>query len=152
MGLKFVDEASTQTRKPFSLKDYFLSSAQRPVCIFPENTKTNRKGVLNCQSQAVRDIFELSKITPSLKIRVHLNKYAFDYFDPKNTTDETGFYKVVSTSFQVWNSVLTYVHDKSMATLNENNWDKRTHGSVEEFQLSVLHSLLCDVDNRISVK
>jgi len=151
MGLKFL---STETKKykSFDIEKYIQSSNQIPLVIFPENTKTNRKGVLKVRSNLMDNLYTMINDHSKILIRAEVYSKCFKYNDVNNTTEYHG----VKTLFFICSQFINYANVYTQDILNANfskeaDYDKKAFRNSEEYLDDVLQSFISDHDNRLRV-
>ncbi len=146
MGLKFL---SGNNYRRFDINTHFADREEAvPLVIFPECTKTNRKGVLSIRSNLMDELYTL---VGSKRILVW-SEYAvvrYKYFSPNNTTEYLGIKDLFHTLSQVYNSIDIYsmmIHNQD---LNRNaTYDKLKFKSVEEYLDNNIQSCIADPVNK----
>jgi hypothetical protein len=151
MGLRFL---STKRNKltPFDLEKYIGSPNHIPLVIFPENTKTNRKGVLSIKSNLMDMIYNLVNDHQKLLLRAEITVKKYKFFSPNNTIDVFGLMNVFWTCCQFYNEIELISQD-----IQNNNFDKSLsydrvkYNRVEEYLDSNLQSYLGEPNYRNTV-
>lgn len=95
-GIKFPQILKEESDDVFySVEDlmtsqkFLCNNAKRPVCIFPELTKTNGLGILNIEADIIAMIMEAAK-NKEIKITAIRFDHKFKYFSSFNSYDEVG--------------------------------------------------------------
>lgn len=68
---------------------FLCNNSKRPVCIFPELSKTNGLGILNIEADIIAMIVEAAK-NKEIKITAIRFDHKFKYFSSFNSYDEVG--------------------------------------------------------------
>jgi hypothetical protein len=148
MGLKFLN---TKTKKfsAFDIETYVQKHNQIPLVIFPENTKTNRKGVLSIRSNLMDILYKVINDHGKILIRSEIVVKKFKYFGPSNTTEFLGLWKLFWTLCQLYNEIEIYSQDIPNSNFDKGmNFDRIKFNRVEDFLDVNLQSQLVEPNNR----
>jgi hypothetical protein len=151
LGLKFLNTKNKYNK--FDLENHILRPNQIPIVIFPENTKTNRKGILVIRSNLLDDIYNNINSHTKMLFRAEIIEHQFTYFSPKNTTEFYGFKTLFWTCSQIYNKVNIYSQDLTLSSGFDKSqeFDRKKFRNVTEFIDNNLQTYLCEPNNRQTV-
>jgi hypothetical protein len=142
MGLKFLS-TDTKKYKAFNVENYIENTNQIPLVVFPENTKTNREGVLNIRSNNMDTLYRLINIHGKLLYRSEIFVKKYKYFTTYNTTEYYGLKNLILTASQIYNTVEIYSQDIPNVNFEKNtNCERNKYKTNEEYFDDNLQSLL----------
>jgi hypothetical protein len=141
MGLKFLSNNKNYTR--FDINAHITDNTT-PLVIFPESTKTNRKGVLTIRSNLLDIVYNLVE-TKRILVWSEFAVIRYKYFSPNNTTEYLGINNLFFTLCQIYNSIDIYsmiIHNQD---LNRNaTYDRLKFKTVEDYLDNNVQSCIAD--------
>jgi len=147
MGLKFIN-ASDKKYSEFNVEQYLQSNKAAPIVIFPEVTKTNKKGALSVKSNVMDSLYQ-TLTENSYQIRVENLSSSFKYFSPYNTTEYSGLKQLYYTIAQMYNSIVIYSHDVNKLTFSKSaTFDNKKFKNINEFFDNEVQSFLLQPEHK----
>lgn len=144
-GNKFLSKEKYKNK--FNIENY-LKNSKKPLIIFPENTKTNKQGVLNIRSNLMDEIYNIiqkneDKILLRSEIIVNLN-------NDINTIFSNGLKSIFNLCKNLFIEIYIYSQDISNNIFNDNDiqYDKKKFKNFNEFLDYNLQELLMEPNHR----
>jgi len=148
IGLKFIN-ATDKKYKSFSIEEYLKTNPSVPIVIFPEATKTNKRGSLSVKSNLMDGIYNtLSDSKMNYSIRIDNFGNRFTYFCPYNTVERAGLKHFFLILCQFFNTLEINSQDVPNTNFDKSMKYDSKFKNVNEFFDYQIQSYLVQPENK----